>query len=108
MGSAVRIATPAVDRTMRPIKKRKPNRVAWGLAVVLAVVLVDGGGTFVSYQNRLPEKDRWITLLPKGAWGFRPDESVANINAIVRELGGDAGDRWPTRYRLGFVSVRVE
>jgi hypothetical protein len=90
---------------------KKMNRVAWGLEVVLAVLVLGGSGRlFVSSQNRQPEQERWMTLLPQDQWGLGRDE-VASVRAALTAsvLYDDEGKgRWPLRWRLGFVSVRVE
>ena len=80
--------------------------MAWGLAVALAVVVLVGGVVLAAnYQNRLPEEDRWVRLLPKSEWGFGPD-NIAAIRSFLHQFGGGAA--WPKRYRLGIITVRVQ
>jgi hypothetical protein len=84
---------------------KRTNRVAWGMAAILAVVVLGGSmGLFVSYQSRLPEPDRWVILLPRSEWGFGPD-GMAVLRSVVAQL--DGGVTWPERYRLGFWTFRV-
>jgi hypothetical protein len=90
---------------------KRTNRIAWGLAVVLALLVLGGSGRlFVRYQNRMPEQERWVTLLPQDQWGFGQDQA-ANLRAIAAALRlypDEGGGWWPRRWRLGFLSVRVE
>ena len=80
--------------------------MAWGLAVALAVVVLAGGVVLAAnYQNRLPEEERWIRLLPKSEWGFGPD-GTASLRWVLAQTGGGATS--PARYRLGIFTVRVE
>jgi hypothetical protein len=77
------------------------NRVAWGLALVLSIVVLIGiGGLFVNYHNHLPEEKRWMSVLPRDQWGIGPEADVAPIIAAVR-LPAD-------HYRLGLISMRVK
>ena len=84
--------------------KTKTNRVAWGLAAILAVALAGGVVLAANRQNRLPEEDRWVMLLPKSRWGFGPDYSDSRY-VHLRLSGGVAR---PDEYRLGVFAVRVE
>jgi hypothetical protein len=85
----------------------KKNWAVWGLVAVLAAAVLGSSGVlFVSYQNQLPEERRWVTLLPRAAWSFGPDNLAAL--AFTLRLCHAADVQPPKRYRLGFVSVRVE
>jgi hypothetical protein len=75
------------------------NRKAWGLVAVLI-----GAGLFVIYQNRLPERSRWATILPPREWGFGPDASASIWSDRYRDAGADGNEN----YRLGFFQVRVK
>ena len=75
-----------------------------GLAAILAVALASGVVLAANRQNRLPEEDRWVMLLPKSRWGFGPDYSDSRW-AHLQLYGGVAR---LDQYRLGIFAVRVE
>jgi hypothetical protein len=76
------------------------NRVAWGLTVVA----IGAAALFVSYQNRLPERSRWATLLPPSEWGFGSDASASIWSDRYRDAGADGNEN----YRLGFFQIRAK
>jgi hypothetical protein len=79
---------------------KRTNRVTWGLAVVLAVVLLGGGGLLgVHYHSRVPKGAIWLALLPPPAWGFgRMEMAIAARVPLPPE-------EWVI---LGFFMVRVK
>jgi hypothetical protein len=76
------------------------NRAAWGMAVVLAVLLA--GGTFLGarYWKGLPSapwRDR-IIWLPRNAWSFERTR-------LILLPGNHPPEEWQS---LGFIMVRVK
>jgi hypothetical protein len=92
-----------------PSTRQKTNRVAWWLAAILAAVVLGGVGVLgVSYQNRLPPQERWLTLLPRSEWGFGAQQQV-------RIWGSSGSSGWmygaeilAERRRMGCFAVRVK
>jgi hypothetical protein len=74
--------------------------VAWGLAGVLAVVLLGSGVLLaVHMQSQVPRGQRWLALLPRDTWG------VGRVK--VRWLTGPPKppEEW---FNLGFFTVRLK
>jgi hypothetical protein len=85
------------------------NAVAWGLAVILAAVVLGGGVALVAdYQTRLPERERSVMILPECEWGVGRDQCAAIRSALYGHVHPHAGVAWPERYRLGIITVRIE
>jgi hypothetical protein len=79
--------------------KRNTNRTAWGLAVVLAgVVLVGAVALAANSQRGLPERERRVFLLPMREWGFRRQRLhwVGSTGTPITDI-----------YRCGFFEVRL-
>jgi hypothetical protein len=80
---------------------KRTGRTAWGLAAILAVVVVLAGVTLAAgYQRRLPERKRYLTVLPRGEWGFGGySYSLVAGNKVVYH------EEWQ---RFGFFKLRVK
>ena|SRR2546428_7232056 len=89
--------------------KQKTNREAWGLAAILALVVLGGVGLLgVSYQNRLLPGERWLTLRPRNEWGLGAQQQV-RIWASSGSSGWKAGvEIIAERWRMGCFAVRVK
>jgi hypothetical protein len=78
------------------------NRMAWGLAAILAVAVMGSGvALLASYQSRLPVTEKRCILLPPSDWGFR------RFRYTLGPLGGPPilQEDW---VRLGFFQVRLK
>jgi hypothetical protein len=86
---------------------KRTNRVSWGLAVALAVLVVGGIGLlFVQYQNCLPPAERWLTLLPRSEWGFGTTLGMSSrVSGDFFSSNIETTLIW--RRRFGFFAVRV-
>jgi hypothetical protein len=89
---------------------KRTSRVAWGLAAVLAVVVTAGASVLlVSYQNHLPEEERWVTLLPRSKWGFGIQLESGHLWSGFGPSGWELGyEAIVERRKLGFFAVRVK
>jgi hypothetical protein len=81
--------------------QQQKTRVAWGLATILAVVVLIGGVALLdSYQRHLPMHKRRVSLLPPSDWGFgRYGYSLMDGTTVVYH------EEWS---RYGFFMVRVK
>jgi hypothetical protein len=80
---------------------KRTNRVAWGLAVVLAVVVAVGGVVLVAhYQSGLPERERHVKLLPWRDWWFGSEGMAL--------LSGPKITYYKRMYSCGFFLVEIE
>jgi hypothetical protein len=89
------------------------NRVAWCLAVLLAVVLTGSLGLVAALDRRQSEENRWVLLLPTAEWGFGSDQNtfpriaMKRLRYLIRYPGSSVILSVHRRYRVGFLSLRV-
>jgi hypothetical protein len=80
---------------------KRTNRVAWGLILALAVLLLVSGVALVAnYPHRIPGQPRRLGLLPPGKWKFGTD------GFVMRE--GPKITLYQDCSFCGFFVVRIE
>jgi hypothetical protein len=84
--------------------KRKNQRAWWLAAVLAAMVLGATGVLFANSQCRLPEAERFFTLLPTNEWGL----GELPIEGAELETNSAGVSVIPVRQKLGFFTVRIK
>jgi hypothetical protein len=87
--------------------EKRINRAAWGLAIVLGLMVAGGIVLlFARYQSRLPPAERPLILLPKGSWGFG---TVLSLSSWISNDGHtcNIATALIQRRKFGFFAVRV-
>jgi hypothetical protein len=85
------------------------NRVAWGLAVALAVLLLLGGGRLVTHSwKRLPPGVARVMRLPRRTWSFH--RLTISHGSTTYSAGSTTVSYGPVEewQGFGFFAVRVK
>jgi hypothetical protein len=85
---------------------KRTNRVAWGLVWGLAVVMIGSVVVVADLNSQLPEESKWVILLPRGEWGFGPDPLTVMRIIMAKRISRRYA--WHHRYKVGFLSLRID